>query len=473
MINIKQLIIERVGPFEKEKFDFSIENGHPNIHIFTGSNGTGKTTLLHAIASAFDYFEDDHEEHISNNLYKRFHSFQKDDKGISKSYTHSILVEKKVDKILDKIYSFKCSKCNNLHQHYEKTVKSNDFSVANKENSYQTRPLSKELLAYKSAIGAKDISNKKFKFAAFGYSGYRLISSAKVHMEDDDYSNPLKLALEFVKERDTGAMVSNWIASRYSKAAIEEIHGNKAVADRYREGLNCLIGCINELTNNEYKFEIKTNPWKVCITYFGKEIEFDVLPDGLRSLLSWLGDLLVRLDEIPWEDASIPVNEQPIILLLDEIEVHLHPKWQYQILPLVQKVFPNAQIFLTTHSPFILNSIDNAKIYKLQTINGISKLESIILSNTGHSYNYVYENILETFNRFSISTMKDLKRFNELDAEIIKGDLSNEQEFKEVVKRLFSEGEEVTDIISSKLIRLQRVTDKNYTHGENKQATNF
>lgn len=463
MINIKQLVIEGVGPFLKEKFDFSIEPNHPNIHIFTGSNGTGKTTLLHAIASAFDYFEDVHEEHINNNLYKRFHNTKgSKNTDSSKSCIEAILIDKSTGKVIEKNTSYLCPKCNGIHQRYEKLTEKDDTRLHT--------PYSKDLANYKSAISAFSLSNKKFKFAAFGYSGYRLIKSGHVQIETQERFNPLKLALEFVKERDTGAMVSNWIASRYSKAAIEEIHGNKEVADRYRAGLKILIDCINELTDNQYKFEIKTNPWKVFISYFGKEIEFDVLPDGLRSLLSWLGDLLVRLDEIPWEDASIPVNEQHIILLLDEIEVHLHPKWQYQILPLVQKVFPNAQIFLTTHSPFILNSIDNAKIYKLQTVNGISKLDSVVLSNTGHSYNYVYENILETFNRFSISTMKDLKRFNELDAELIKGNQANEEEFIEVVKRLFSEGEEVTDIISSKLVRLQKATGKQYLYGENKQT---
>ena len=471
MINIKQLFVQAVGPFQKEKFDFSVQPNHPNIHIFTGSNGAGKTTLLHAIASAFDYFEEGHKEHLSNNFYKRFHSDEEDEKEMAKSYSHAIITNNK-ETVIEKIICYNCKHCKTIHQEYEKTL-ANNLSIGKSPNSFHKKSLSKLLSDYKNAIISEDISNKKFKFAAFGYSGYRLIKTGHIQLDSQETFNPLKLALEFVKERDTGSMVSNWIVSRYSKAAIEEIHGNKATAERYRLGLNCLIESINELTNNEYKFEIKTNPWKVCISYFDKEIEFDVLPDGLRSLLSWLGDLLVRLDEIPWEDASIPVNEQHIILLLDEIEVHLHPKWQYQILPLVQKVFPNAQIFLTTHSPFILNSIDNAKIYKLDTVNGISKLEDTILSNTGHSYNYVYENILETFNRFSISTMKDLKRFNELDAEIVKGDFSREIEFKAVVERLFSEGEEVTDIISSKLIRLQRVIGKNYIHGENKPSASF
>lgn len=55
MIKVRQLLLKNIGPFDEQIFDFSVEENHPDIHIFTGSNGTGKTTILHAIASEFDY----------------------------------------------------------------------------------------------------------------------------------------------------------------------------------------------------------------------------------------------------------------------------------------------------------------------------------------------------------------------------------------------------------------------------------
>ncbi len=201
--------------------------------------------------------------------------------------------------------------------------------------------------------------------------------------------------------------------------------------------------------------------------YYNKEIDFDVLPDGLRSVLSWMGDLLMRLDEIPWANKNIPVNHQEIILLLDEIEVHLHPKWQYQILPLIKKIFPNAQIFISTHSPFILNSIDNARIYKLKVEEGVSKLDKIILSETGDSYNYIFENILETTHKFGPSTTEYLKRFSEIDKELINSNFDHEEEFIDIVNELLNEGEEVETIISSKLFRLKDVIGKDYLNGKN------
>ena len=72
MKRVNQLFVKNIGPFDEEIFDFSIEEGHPDIHIFTGKNGTGKSTLLHSLASAFDWFEKDHEQHRSNNLFKKF-----------------------------------------------------------------------------------------------------------------------------------------------------------------------------------------------------------------------------------------------------------------------------------------------------------------------------------------------------------------------------------------------------------------
>jgi hypothetical protein len=94
-------------------------------------------------------------------------------------------------------------------------------------------------------------------------------------------------------------------------------------------------------------------------------------------------------------------------------------------------------------------------------------LTSTILSDTGNSYSYIYDHILHARNMFGFETMKDIERYNKIDAEIVQKNYTNEPEFKEVIKRLLTEGEEVMAIISSKLFRLKRVTGKDYLNGEN------
>ncbi|MCK5522118.1 MAG: AAA family ATPase [Thiomargarita sp.] len=97
-------------------------------------------------------------------------------------------------------------------------------------------------------------------------------------------------------------------------------------------------------------------------------LEFEVLPDGLKSIISWLSDLFMRMDRIPWLD-DCRILERRFILFLDEIEIHLHPIWQRKILPVIQKLFPNAQIFVSSHSPFIVASVSDAYVYKFRLEN--------------------------------------------------------------------------------------------------------
>ncbi len=472
MIKISQLYIQNVGPFEGETFDFSVEEGHPDIHIFTGINGCGKTTILHSLAASFDHFEEEHHraEHKSNLLYKRFHSSfsTRTWETQPKSKIQTLLTTKK-NEFHEETSAYWCGICGNIHMFYDRINGKLDdnYQVNSEMNHLQHTPQFYPLSKYKNAAKKKELKDDEFYFAAFGYSGYRLIESAQIKHVNTEKDNPLSLALEFVKKNDESGDISNWIASSYSKAAIEETEGNKELAIKLRGALDCLRNGINELTEGEFTFKVKTNPWQVVLVYYDKELEFDVLPDGLRSILSWMGDLLMRLDSIPWKNKNIPVNEQHIILFLDEIEVHLHPKWQYQILPLTRKIFPNAQIFLTTHSPFIINSIDNAKIHKLKLENGVSKVHETRLSETGDSYNYVYEHILDTKNKFAAATEKKIAEFDKIDAEIVRGDFRNEEKFKELVGELVEEGEEVITMISSKLYRLKRVIGKDYLNGKN------
>jgi len=470
MIRLGNLHIKNVGPFEEQEFDFDVEKNHPDIHIFTGANGTGKTTVLHALANVFDSSNSQRKSDSTNNFYKRFDTKKvvqpiplkgnKIEYNKSTSFCQSSLFEKESNSFFEKITTIGIKEQRLFTVHggqMELTIEN-----TNQVTDYNPGKYNDDLVSYGDRIKKREIPQEPFNFAAFGYSGYRFINSTKIKNIEEHNYNPLYLSLEFDKKTDENNNVSNWIISRYSKAAIEETHGNKVLANKYRFALNCLMKSVEDLTDGEFTFTIKTNPWQVVTKYYDNEVEFDVLPDGLRSILSWMGDLLMRLDQIPWEDKEIPVNEQDIILFLDEIEVHLHPKWQYRILPLTQKIFPNAQIFITTHSPFILNSIDNAKIYQLETEEGVSKLKKISLSNTGDSYQYIYEEILGVTKRFGIKTEKDLKRFNEIDREIMQGNDENEAEFKEVIQRLANEGEEVTSVISSKLFRLKRVLKKDY-----------
>lgn len=88
-----------------------------------------------------------------------------------------------------------------------------------------------------------------------------------------------------------------------------------------------------------------------------EKFAFDQLSDGEKSYIILTADiarLLAMANPSPDENPLLASG----IILIDEIDLHLHPKWQREVLPQLRMVFPNCQFFITTHSPFVLSSAD-------------------------------------------------------------------------------------------------------------------
>ena len=102
---------------------------------------------------------------------------------------------------------------------------------------------------------------------------------------------------------------------------------------------------------------------KMIIKKLGKEIELELLSDGEKNLLAMVGHLSRRLAEHN-PDLVNPL-EASAIVLIDEIELHLHPEWQRMIIPRLTKTFPNCQFIVTTHSPQVLSHVDPECIHIL------------------------------------------------------------------------------------------------------------
>jgi predicted ATP-binding protein involved in virulence len=109
---------------------------------------------------------------------------------------------------------------------------------------------------------------------------------------------------------------------------------------------------------------IKRSPLRMVVTKNGQELIISQLSDGEKSLLTIIGDIARRLA------ICNPALENPLegegIILIDEIDAHLHPKWQRGIVPKLERTFPNCQFFIATHSPQIISDVRSENIYLLQ-----------------------------------------------------------------------------------------------------------
>lgn len=93
-------------------------------------------------------------------------------------------------------------------------------------------------------------------------------------------------------------------------------------------------------------------------------VPFPALSDGYRALLGWLGDLLYHIAATCPEGRKL--TDHRGMVLVDEIDLHLHPSWQMSIVPMVAAALPNLQFLLTSHSPLIVGSLEWMNIIVLK-----------------------------------------------------------------------------------------------------------
>lgn len=93
----------------------------------------------------------------------------------------------------------------------------------------------------------------------------------------------------------------------------------------------------------------------------GTHLDVRQLSDGERGVLSMVLDLARRLSQTN-EGASDPLGEGQAIVLIDEIDLHLHPKWQRQIVHNLRTAFPRCQFIATTHSPQVIGEVEHERI---------------------------------------------------------------------------------------------------------------
>lgn len=161
----------------------------------------------------------------------------------------------------------------------------------------------------------------------------------KIRLKDFEYKNP---ALNAVRKA-WQSFFSAFGESQYENLRVEE-----------RE--------FNQFTSA---------PSSLVITKDGEDLNLQQLSDGERLSLSMVADIAHRLV------LANPALDDPLqgngIVLIDEIELHLHPAWQRRIVPALEQAFPNIQFIMTTHSPQVLSRLPREHVFILDRFKVVAK----------------------------------------------------------------------------------------------------
>ena len=193
------------------------------------------------------------------------------------------------------------------------------------------------------------------------------------------------------------------IIALYEQNSLEEIVAK--LSDKYAEtDLREAYGEIEELVQAECLFtkDIYRDyifDYKNYVFYIEKtdgRFPLTDLSDGYSSALDIVADIILKMQD---GVNVVRTYDVPGMVFIDEIETHLHLKLQREILPLLTSIFPKIQFVVTTHSPFVLSSVENAVVYDLKNQETITDLSD-----------YSYEIITEGY--FGVKTESDKLRRN-------------------------------------------------------------
>ncbi|RLT20854.1 MAG: hypothetical protein DWI29_03135 [Planctomycetota bacterium] len=182
-----------------------------------------------------------------------------------------------------------------------------------------------------------------------------------------------------------------------------------------------LENAISSVTGRRFAFEVHPSPELHIKVFWGKDsMRIAELPDGLRSIIGWLVSCIAKLDaKFPEHPNPLDI---PLLLLLDEPESHLHPAWQRKLIPAAQILFPNSQMFIATHSPFVISSVNHGWIHILRAnADGQVVADKPRPCSPGDTYLDVVSDILGIEEWYDPETEHLLAEFRSIRKDVIEG----------------------------------------------------
>ena len=156
--------------------------------------------------------------------------------------------------------------------------------------------------------------------------------------------------------------------------------------------LDAVRNAIYQLVPGFANLQVRRSPvLSMVVEKGGEELLIDQLSDGEKCLMAMTGDIARRLA------IANPNSENPLegkgVVLIDEIDLHLHPAWQRSVIPSLERTFPNLQFIVTTHSPQVLSQVKPKNVYVLEpSAEGITAWHPP--SSYGRDTNRILEEVL-------------------------------------------------------------------------------
>jgi predicted ATP-binding protein involved in virulence len=229
-----------------------------------------------------------------------------------------------------------------------------------------------------------------------------------------------KLNLNSINKSRTNQNFLKYLVHLKTQQAYAYLNKNDEKLEKINTWFNRFEETIQEIfETKDIKLIYDEDKYNFKLKEPDKEFDFTTLSDGYSAILDIVTELMLRMEKD--ETYKYEYNLHGIVLI-DEIETHLHINLQKKIMKILTKMFPNIQFIVTTHSPFILNSLDNAVVFDLEKKLRVENLDL-----------YSYDRLVETYfnnDKYNSELVTKLNRYEKLAL----SDSKTEEEIKEEIE---------------------------------------
>ncbi|MGL5982617.1 MAG: AAA family ATPase [Cetobacterium sp.] len=362
---LKELTLKNYKKYKENTLTFNSK-----FNLLVGENATGKTTILDGIATALGGYL----QCFNTILTKDTHGIKSRD--IHVKYLISNNGIEKIENIpVEILTDFDIDGENIELKRVKKNIKQG--TLLNKKENVE---IYKKVKTIENYIN----ENKDIILPIFSYHG-----TGRLWEQENKNSSKMENLKRVDGYKDCLNAKSNYrnFISWFEK--LERHAFNIREENPVLQSVKSIIGLtLEKLTQKKVKQVIYRED-DLEIHYFSdNEIQrISLLSDGYRNIIGLVSDIAYRMALLN-PHLNDKITNTPGIVLIDEIDLHLHPKWQREITGLLRELFPNIQFIASSHSPFIIQSMNKKEIISLDE-------NDILLANgTEMSIEDISENIM-------------------------------------------------------------------------------
>ncbi len=410
---IQKLFIKDVRGIIKD-LEIPLSESERKHLIITGKNGSGKTSTLNEIDILLNK--------LINNQFAQIKQLEKLIKSNTQSIEHFI---KNIKNYQEQITILETQKNNINMQQIENNIKSYNQNILNERNNIKKYEqdienwqkhiedfLKIDLVFSNQNEIYENIVNGKFILAFF---------KAKRENKSNPVQNPTKQDFQqkYLTNAELNKTFLQYLVNLKTSQAFAQIENDMDNVEKIKKWFERFENALKEIFDKQdLKIVFNHKKFDFKIEYDGKSFGLNELSDGYSSFLAILTELILRM-----EANSVEAYDMQGVVLVDEIETHLHVELQKKVLPFLTSFFPKIQFIVTSHSPFVLSSIENAVICDLERREII---ESERFKNA--SYSQIVKNYFEVDSEFSRVLVSEIKKYEDLITLFENGRLDEQQE---------------------------------------------